>query len=421
MWGSRAEVVIPGNRIGQKRCQHIGGTHKKFCGKRRYAHALSIVLCFALTITTLSGCTADRTKELSISGFAFDTTYTITLYQGGSQKLLDSCVSKCSDYEKIFSRTLESSELYQVNEIEKCYEKAASGEKGTEAASGKTSYSYTAAQIQEMAERIDYEKSEKNTIVYEISEDGTITFIISKLLSQSIQRGLEYARKSEGRFDICIEPATSLWNFQEDTPKVPDEKAIQAALPYIDYRKVALQGQRLSFQMPGMGLDLGGIAKGFIADELKEYLRAHGVSSAIINLGGNILCLGSKANAAPFQIGVQQPFADHDKTVAAVAVKDMSVVSSGIYERYIQTKDGRFYHHIIDPKTGYSYENNLLGVTILSKKSVDGDGLSTTCFAYGKKKGLEFINSLDDVYAMFITKDEKVWYSDGFQEYLLEN
>lgn len=381
----------------------------------------SVFLCMTFIIGMLSGCTAEQKENLSINGFAFDTTYTITLYQGGNQKLLDSCVEKCSAYEKIFSRTLEASELYQINEIETCYEKAALEETDTENASVQTTHAYTEAQRKSMTEKMNRQKSKKNTISYEIKEDGTITFSVSELLAQIIQKGLEYAEKSEGRFDICIEPVTSLWNFQADAPKVPDEKDIKKALPYIDYQKVSLEGQELSFQMPGMGLDLGGIAKGFIADDLKAYLKKNGVKAAVINLGGNVLCIGSKEGNTPFQIGVQQPFAERDKTVAAVAVKDMSVVSSGIYERYIKTKDGKFYHHIIDPKTGYSYDNDLLGVTILSKKSVDGDGLSTTCFAYGKKKGLEFINSLDDVYAMFITKDEKVWYSDGFEKYLLEN
>lgn len=381
----------------------------------------SVFLCMAFIIGMLSGCTAEQKENLSINGFAFDTTYTITLYRGGDQKLLDSCVEKCSAYEKIFSRTLDGSELYQVNEIEKCYEKAALEETGIENASAQATHAYTEKQRKNMKEKIDQQKSKKNTISYEIKKDGTITFSVSELLAQIIQKGLEYAEKSEGRFDICIEPVTSLWNFQADAPKVPDEKDIKKALPYIDYQKVSLEGQELSFQMPGMGLDLGGIAKGFIADDLKAYLKKNGVKAAVINLGGNVLCIGSKEGNEPFQIGVQQPFAERDKTVAAVAVKDMSVVSSGIYERYIKTKDGRFYHHIIDPKTGYSYDNDLLGVTILSKKSVDGDGLSTTCFAYGKEKGMAFINSLDDVYAIFITKDEKVWYSDGFKKYLLEN
>ena len=98
----------------------------------------------------------------------------------------------------------------------------------------------------------------------------------------------------------------------------------------------------------------------------------------------------------------------------------LSIVSSGIYERYFKTKDGTLYHHILNPKTGYSYDNDLMAVTILSKKSVDGDGLSTSCFAMGKKEGLAFINNIDGVEAVFITKDEKMHYSKGFSKYLYQ-
>ena len=172
--------------------------------------------------------------------------------------------------------------------------------------------------------------------------------------------------------------------------------------------------------MPGMGIDLGGIAKGFIADDLKKYLLGQGVKGALINLGGNVLCIGGKEEGEPFYVGIQQPFAQRSQTIAAVAVKDVSVVSSGIYERYFKTEDGAMYHHIINPVTGYPYKNDLLGVTILSENSVDGDGLSTACFALGREKGIEYINSLEGVYAVFITEDEKLWYSDGFEQFLKE-
>jgi thiamine biosynthesis lipoprotein len=165
---------------------------------------------------------------------------------------------------------------------------------------------------------------------------------------------------------------------------------------------------------PGIQIDLGGIAKGYIADRLKEYLSEQGVTGAIIDLGGNILCMGGKTTTDPFRIGIQQPFADRNETIATIDIRDKSVVSSGVYQRYIQTEDGKIYHHILDPSTGYSFDNGLLGVTIISEKSVDGDGLSTTVFALGLEKGLELVESLDDVEAAFITEDETIIYSTGF-------
>lgn len=164
-----------------------------------------------------------------------------------------------------------------------------------------------------------------------------------------------------------------------------------------------------------MGLDLGAIAKGYIADKMKEFLVSKGVKSATINLGGNVLCIGKKTDNTPFRIGIQKPFADRSETIAILDIEDKSVVSSGIYERYFE-KDGTFYHHILNPDTGYPYDNHLVSVTIISDQSMDGDGLSTSCFALGLEKGMELINSLPDVHAVFITDDYQLHYSDHFQE-----
>ena len=389
----------------------------RFYIKKRIIYRLvSMQLIGILIISLFTGC-AKETSFLTTSGFAFNTTYTITVYQGGTQKTLDTCVSKCADYEQVFSRTSKNSELYQINQIEALYLTVVE-----QAMDLKDSFtkkrSYTKEQCESIVKQIEQKKTKENTVKYSIRQDGSITFEISALLERIVKKGLEYSKKSDGRFDIAIEPVSSLWDFTVKKPTVPDEQKIEKALAYVDYQKIALDDQKLTFQMPGMGIDLGGIAKGFIADELKAYLEKKGAKSAVIDLGGNVLCIGKKDPKTPFHIGIQQPFADRNETIAAVSVDGLSIVSSGIYERYFKTEDGTLYHHILNPKTGYSYDNDLMAVTILSKKSVDGDGLSTSCFAMGKKEGLAFINNIDDVEAVFITKDEKMHYSKGFSKYL---
>ena len=389
---------------------------RSYIKKRIIYRLVSMQLIGILIISLFTGC-AKETSSLTTSGFAFNTTYTITVYQGGTQKTLDTCVSKCADYEQVFSRTSKNSELYQINQIESLYLTVVE-----QAMDLKDSFtkkrSYTKEQCESIIKQIEQKKTKENTVKYSICQDGSITFEISALLERIVKKGLEYSKKSDGRFDIAIEPVSSLWDFTVKKPTVPDEQKIEKALAYVDYQKIALDDQKLTFQMPGMGIDLGGIAKGFIADELKAYLEKKGVKSAVIDLGGNVLCIGKKDPKTPFHIGIQQPFADRNETIAAVSVDGLSIVSSGIYERYFKTKDGTLYHHILNPKTGYSYDNDLMAVTILSKKSVDGDGLSTSCFAMGKKEGLAFINNIDDVEAVFITKDEKMHYSKGFSKYL---
>lgn len=165
-----------------------------------------------------------------------------------------------------------------------------------------------------------------------------------------------------------------------------------------------------------MSVDLGCIAKGYIADRMKEYLVSHGVESATITLGGNVLCIGTHPDGTPFHIGIQKPFADRNETMAIADIEDLSVVTSGIYERYFQ-EDGVLYHHILNPDTGYPYDNDLTSVTIISQDSADGDGLSTACFALGLQEGLKLVEAaVPKAYGIFVTKDGGVHYSRDLQK-----
>lgn len=309
----------------------------------------------------------DHTEPISKTAFKLNTVVTLKIYDSKDETLLDEALSICDKYEDIFSRTKESSELYKLNQ-------------GTLPQS-----------------------------------EGS--FILSDELAELTEKGLYYSDLSEGGFDITIEPVSDMWDFVSDEKIIPDDTALKEALPLVNYKNVTLKNKQLQFSEEGMGLDLGAIAKGYIADQIKTFLISKGVKSAIIDLGGNTLCIGGKPDRTPFQIGIQKPFAERSETVAALEIKDKSVVSSGIYERCFK-KDGNFYHHILNPKTGYPYENSLISVTIISDKSVDGDGLSTTCFALGLEKGMELINSLPDVQAVFITNDYELHYSEHFDEEL---
>lgn len=369
-------------------------------GKVKYS-----CVCFLICIL-LTGCSTflqpDQKKELIKTGFAFNTTYTITLYEGGSEDLLEKCATRCQEFEKVFSRTLKGSELYNINEIEKVYLEVLNkknGIKDGEAAE---------TEIKALADPA-------NNAVFHINNDGSIEFTVSDILYEILEKGLYYSEKSKGVFDITIEPESSLWDFTSDNRKVPEDTKIKEAVKLTGYKNAALEDRKLVLEKPGMGIELGAIAKGFIADKLKEYLKENGVTSGTVNLGGNVLCIGKKPDNSPFRIGIQHPFENRNEVITAVKAEDISVVSSGIYERYF-IQDGKMYHHILDPSTGYPYNNGLVAVTIISGKSVDGDALSTTCFAMGLEKGLEFASSLENVYAVFITEDEKLHYSEGFKE-----
>lgn len=296
-----------------------------------------------------------------------NTIVTITLYDSNDASIIDDAFQECRRYENIFSRTIASSEISRLNS-------RAADER---------------------------------------------TFTVSEDVRALLEKGLHYSSVSAGAFDITVEPLTSLWDFQAPTPALPDPEALKAALPAVDYTKVSLEGNELSFASPDTRLDLGAIAKGYIADRLKEYLKGRGINSALINLGGNVLCVGSKPDNSPFRIGVQKPFENRNETIATMGISDLSVVSSGVYERHF-ILDGTNYHHLLNPKTGCPYDNGLISVTIISQDSVDGDGLSTTCFALGLEKGLELVNSLDNTYGIFITDDYELHYSDGAESLIIE-
>ena len=226
-----------------------------------------------------------------------------------------------------------------------------------------------------------------------------------------MQQALDICRESGGKFDITVAPITSLWNFSSESPVVPDKAALAEAVTHVGYDKLEIDGDRVRLTDPAAGVDLGGVAKGYIADRLREYLVSQKVSGALIDLGGNVLAVGDKQGEA-FREGIRDP-QDSAALAATVAVRDRSVVTSGSYERGF-TQHGVYYHHILDPASGYPVNNGLAAVTILSEQSVVGDMLSTTCFVLGEEEGLALVERTDGVEALFVRADGTQVTSSGF-------
>lgn len=232
-----------------------------------------------------------------------------------------------------------------------------------------------------------------------------------------VEKGLDYSNLSNGRFDITIGPLVKIWGIGTDNAKVPKDEDINNTLNLINYNNVALnkKNKGIFLKKENMIVDLGAIAKGYAADEVYHLLKKKGIKHAIINIGGNVFTLGNNPKGMPWQIGIQDPLSPRGNYVGIVKGSDMSVVSSGIYERFIEF-NGKQYHHILDTKSGYPVENNLMSVTIVNKSSIDGDGLSTTAFALGLEEGLKLIESLKNTEAIFITKDKKIYLTSGMKE-----
>ncbi|MEG0324752.1 MAG: FAD:protein FMN transferase, partial [Raoultibacter sp.] len=214
-----------------------------------------------------------------------------------------------------------------------------------------------------------------------------------------------YGEASGGIFDITMGAACKLWDFSSE--ELPDPAELEEALHHVDWHALELGEQEgiywAQLTDPKASLDVGGIAKGFIADDLRLLLAKAGFRNGIINLGGNVVTFGSKPDGAPWTIGIRNP-ADPASLIGAVPLAEGSVVTSGLYERCF-IKDGVRYHHILDPKTGYPVKTDIGGASIISEKSLDGDGYSTTVFALGSKAALEFVENLPAIEALLVLED----------------
>ena len=324
-----------------------------------------VVLLLALTCLLYS-CSYKTKEQVTSTALKLNTVVSISIYDTADFSIADEALSLIDKYDLLFSRTNPDSELYKLNHGQ-------------------------------------------------LAVDSNNYASVSPETYEIISLGKYYANLSGNTFDIAIEPLTSLWDFSSEKKIVPSKDDINSILPYLSPDEILLSSpDKIKLADANAGIDLGGIAKGYIADKTADYLKAQGVTSAIINLGGNVLCIGNKENQ-PFTVGIQKPFAPQGEYLATIQVTDKSVVSSGIYERYFE-KDDVFYHHILNPKTGYPYQNDLIGVTIITDSSTDADALSTTCFSLGLKDGLALIESIDNADALFIDSNYNVHYSENFKE-----
>lgn len=301
-------------------------------------------------------------EQLTNTLFAFDTV--VTLKASCAPETMEALSDRCGYFESIFSRTIESSDIGRVN--------AAVG-----------------APVEVAPETADI-----------------------------IEQALAYCKESNGLFDITIGAVSSLWDFKGGI--VPDATALAEGVAHVDYTKVRLEGRTVTLLDSLAKLDLGGIAKGYIADDLCRMLVEAGCDSGFVNLGGNVKTVGVRPDGKPWHVGVQDPN-DETGTVIAALYADpagTSVVTSGLYERQFE-KDGKRYWHILDPKTGYPVETDLLSATIVSKASIDGDGYTKPLFMMGCEKALGWIEGASGLEGLVVDAEGAIFQSSGCAAELL--
>lgn len=317
----------------------------------------------ALGAGTFPGTARGEAARETRTGFYLDTVITLTAYTDRPE-LLEAGLEECGRYEQLLSRTVEGSDVWRINHA-----------------------------------------------------DGQ-TVTVDPETAEILRTAVQISEISGGAFDVTIAPASTLWNFTDGEGKIPAAEALAEAAALVDWQAIRIEGNEVTLPA-GRMIDLGGIAKGYIADAVKEKLEAAGIESAILSFGGNIVAIGQKPDGSPWRVGIQ----DIDQPTGVPMMVSLnfggSTVTSGIYERGFEV-DGIRYHHILDTATGWPVQNELASVTIFSEGSMMGDALSTAAFALGTEEGARLIEGLEGTEALFITRDRQAIGTSGVGKYMTD-
>ena len=319
-----------------------------------------LLICLALS---LSGC-GRQEEEVTRQFFSMDTVMTITAYGPNGEEAVQAAQEAVNRLDGLLSRTDPDSQISQLN--------AHAGD-GTQ-----------------------------------VTLDGDVAELLSfaKEVSQLLP----------GDFDITIAPVMDAWGFTTEERHVPAREELSAALALVDSAQLEVDEDAPSARLlqAGMEVDLGAVAKGFAAGEAEEAMRAAGVERATIDLGGNVTVIGPRPDGNPWRIAVKDP-QNTDSYLCVLSLEDVTLSTSGGYERYFE-EDGVRYHHIIDPKTGRPADSGLLSVTVVTANHVLADALSTALFVAGEEDALDFWRSRDDIELVLCTDDGRIVVTEGLED-----
>lgn len=313
---------------------------------------LPIIFCLLLT-----ACTGGAPEEYAQDFFAMDTFMSITAYGGGAEEGVKSAARRIAELERMLSVTDENSELSAIN-------RGGTAEVGAETA-------------------------------------------------ELISFALEIAEKTDGALDPTIYPVLRAWGFTTGENRVPASEELSGLLENVGHGRVRVDGNTVTLG-EHMMLDLGAVAKGYAGDETERILRENGVTSALINLGGNVQLVGSKPDGSDWRLGIKDPAGEGN--VGVLTVSDCAVVTSGSYERCFTAADGTVYGHIIDPASGCPADNGLLSVTIIAGEGRLCDALSTALFVMGEERALEYWRENKSFDVILIKDNAEVLITEGIAD-----
>lgn len=230
-----------------------------------------------------------------------------------------------------------------------------------------------------------------------------------------LERAIEIGRWTDGAFDITLYPVVDAWGFFSGEYRIPDNEEIKELLLHTGIENINVnEDNSVVFAQQGMGIDLGGIGKGYAGQRVHDILAENGVSSALMELGGNICLLGTKPDGSLWRVAIMSPFDTSDR-VGVIEAKDVSIVTSGGYQRYFE-EDGTTYHHIIDPSTGFPADSGLMSVTIVCSDGLLADALSTALFVMGEDEACRFWRENGGFEMLLVTDDGRIVVSSGIED-----
>ena len=311
-----------------------------------------------LTITLMLSLTACAEKSASVEIFAMDTYMSMTAYGKNAGPALTDASRKINELERMLSRTIDTSDVAKLNDIHNA----------------------------------------------DVSDETAAL----------LEAALQYDAQTNGAFDITIAPIVNAWGITSDSPRVPEKDEISSLLTHVGSKHIHLNGNAVTLD-DNCGIDLGGIAKGYASDCVAKIFADNKVTSGCVSLGGNVYVCGTKPDGSSWSVAIQDP--QSDNYAATVALTDAFAVTSGGYQRFFTAEDGTVYQHIIDPKTGYPVQSDLLSVTIIADNGTMADAYSTALYVMGEKSAIDFWRSHADQFdVVLITTDGRLLYTPNLSD-----
>lgn len=341
---------------------------------KKVSHLLMIISLFTLTLTSCASDNNNNTNtKFEQTNIVMDTPVTLRAYGKNAQKAVEESFKRLTELDNMASSAISTSDVSKVN-----------------AASGK-SYVKVHPEIMNM-----------------------------------VETSLKYSKLSSGAWDITMGPIINLWGIGTDNEKLPSDAEIKARMPLIGYDKISVneKDSSIMLQKQGMAIDLGGIAKGFAADEVLKIYKKYNIKNGLINLGSSsIYALGKNESGNPWSIGIKHPRSEESGNyLGIIKITNEALSTSGDYERYF-IKDNKRYHHIMNPATGAPADTGVMSDTIIvdgnnPERNMLADLLTTTVFVLGPEKGLKFVEGLKDVSCEITSPDNKIYQTSSFKEKL---